>query len=594
METADRARIDKNPMATYDKKPKRGKDGAIVRYIGKNQKGMPEKFRLGYELKEAERRVELIAALWAEVENMRDGFTVKFWKPEYLKAAKLIAKEGKPTLPKSSCSERSEDYLARLALISANTGTQFEPANPNDLKSALSDVQQDLQQARTFLSLALDVPSATGQNLAEAFDAYEVHVREEATDPNGSLSPWGKTKLDQVSSIRAYLKDKRFGKRNYLTLDLAELDLECCDEMFGVFRRRPLTLRTDLTKRMTPGSSRHFTKELGKFFFWLHRSKDFEWREPDDFRFIKKTPDKLTVQEQYQKRENKKRSVIPTGHLKTLVEYALPNERILLLLGLNCAFGAVEIGQLRSGFLILDERIIDGVRFKTGNETKHRLWPQTVAGLNWVLEQRRQQRRIKPEYQDVIFITDRGKPLWHHTPKGNASNGIANIWGRLIQRVQKDDKQFPGYSFNKLRKTSATRILEIADAATASMILAHGTISDDKLLECYVQIPWDRLFKAQEQFATELGDLLDAGNPNPWEAGPKNYIGLKKIKAIIELDSQNVPAPQIAKKTGVNLATVYRQLQRKHGKRRPGRKPKPKGSAGATSIPQQPEVPKAG
>ena len=242
-----------------------------------------------------------------------------------------------------------------------------------------------------------------------------------------------------------------------------------------------------------------------------------------------------------------------------------------MLLGLNCAFGAAETASFAPGFLALEEGIIDGVRFKTGNETKHQLWPQTVAGLKWVLEERRQQNVPKPEYQDIVFLTDRGKPLWNHTKKGNASNGVANIWNRLIQRIQKDDEDFPTYSFNKLRKTSATRILKIADAAAASMILAHGTISDDKLLECYVQIPWQKLFKAQEQFAAELGDVLNAGNPNPWQPAAKNYIGLKKVKAIIKLDGENVPAAEIAKQLGVNIATVYRQLRQKHGKRRPGK-----------------------
>ena len=56
-------------MATYNKKLKRGKDGVVVRYIGRNQKGVPEKFRLGYDLTEAERRSQQIAALWAELEG---------------------------------------------------------------------------------------------------------------------------------------------------------------------------------------------------------------------------------------------------------------------------------------------------------------------------------------------------------------------------------------------------------------------------------------------------------------------------------------------------------------------------------------------
>ena len=323
---------------------------------------------------------------------------------------------------------------------------------------------------------------------------------------------------------------------------------------------------------MTPTSAGNLSKELNQFFDWIEAAEEFQWEQPKRFHKIVRTPVKLTTEEQYQKRERKKRSVIQISQLKTLFEYALPTERILLLLGLNCALGAAECGQLRTGFLDLDNGVIDGVRFKTGNETKHRLWPQTVSGLKWVLEERRQQQGARPEYQDIVFLTDRGRPLWHHTKKGNASNGIATAWNRLIGRVQKDDEHFPSYSFNKLRKTSATRILEIADAAAASMILAHGTISDDRLLECYVQIPWQKLFKAQEQFAAELGEILDAGNPNPWEPAPKNYIGLKKVKKIIELDGRNVPATEIAKQLRLNIATVYRQLQRKHGKRRPGRK----------------------
>lgn len=191
----------------------------------------------------------------------------------------------------------------------------------------------------------------------------------------------------------------------------------------------------------------------------------------------------------------------------------------------------------------------DGVRFKTGNETKHRLWPETVAGLRWVLEQRRHRKPLKPEYSDIVFLSERGKPVWHHTAKGNASNGVANIWIRLIKRVredQDDDERIPAYSFNKLRKTAATRILEIADAATASMILAHGTISDDELLEKYAQIPWKKLFAAQEQFRVELATVLNNGSDNPWEKPRKNYIGLKKVKQIIALDERGERARAIA------------------------------------------------
>lgn len=53
----------------YDKKLKRSKDGLFIRYIGRNDKGTPEKFRLGYDPLVAEERVRLIAALWQEIKE---------------------------------------------------------------------------------------------------------------------------------------------------------------------------------------------------------------------------------------------------------------------------------------------------------------------------------------------------------------------------------------------------------------------------------------------------------------------------------------------------------------------------------------------
>jgi hypothetical protein len=57
----------------YDKKLKRGKDGLFTRYVGQNGRGVPEKFRLGYELDAAEEKVRLISAIWQEIESRLSG-----------------------------------------------------------------------------------------------------------------------------------------------------------------------------------------------------------------------------------------------------------------------------------------------------------------------------------------------------------------------------------------------------------------------------------------------------------------------------------------------------------------------------------------
>ena len=358
----------------YDKKLKRSKDGLFIRYIGRNDKGTPEKFRLGYDPLVAEERVRLIAALWQEIEERTSARP--FWDRKTLEAAKAIAKGMPATLPKRDFEDPIK-YVRRLSEISKATGTRFEPTDPEGYQSGLRDLQIQMDKAKRSLSASLQVEQATGVTARQAIEAYASSIVRSSTLPNGYLKPWGRTRLDQLDSIRNYLSDERFGGRDFLALDLADLTYSRCDEIYGVFRRRPLTLRSNLQKRMAPTSAKNLIKELGNFFDWLDGAEQFDWTLPRRFHAIKKTPDDLSAAEQYDRRIAREKLVIPDDRLRTLFECALPNERMLLLLGLNCAFAASEIGQLRTGFLKLDQGTIEGIRFKSGNETRHWLWKQT-------------------------------------------------------------------------------------------------------------------------------------------------------------------------------------------------------------------------
>lgn len=567
-------------MGLYDKRLKRSKDGSIVRYIGKNEKGVPEKFRLGYDLAEATRRERLIKALWEEIDygsSHIPGVNLRkpFWLKDHLEAAKAIARGEPPRLPRGSECEDPVLYLRRIDALSEIAGERLLPSDPVHFQNGLERLNEDIATSKQIRATAMNVPDATGQSLEDAITAYETHLRASETTPDGRLTPWGKTQVDQFKSIRSYLSDARFGSRNFLTADLAELSFACCDGIYEVFRRRPLTFLSKFKRRMAPKSASNFLKAINTFFIWLDGADEFEWQLPRRYNTISRKTAPLTAEEQYERKRSKKASVIPTEHLKTLFDYSLPTERVLLLLGLNCAFGAAEIGHLRTKFVDIRQRVIDGIRFKTGNDTKHLLWPATVAGLTWTLEKRQGQPEPSQEYADIVFITERGKPLWHHTKKGNTSNGVSNVWDRLIKRIQKEQPTFPSYSFNKLRKTAATRILGLANAEVASMILAHKTISEDELLQHYVQTPWRKLFDAQEKFGNELAKSFNVLDPSPWKVQRRNHIGVLKAKQVLELDEEGVSAPNIAAQLGIALATVYRHLQDKYGKRPSGRKPAP-------------------
>ncbi len=136
---------------------------------------------------------------------------------------------------------------------------------------------------------------------------------------------------------------------------------------------------------------------------------------------------------------------------------------------------------------------------------------------------------------------------------------MSNVWYRLIRRVRKDRPEFPSYSFNKLRKTSATRILEIADAETASMILAHKTIGEDELLHHYALLPWEKLFAAQRRLGEQLAPVLEAGAPDPWATKPERiHMGVAKVKKLRELREAGVPPKEIAKSLKISVASVHR------------------------------------
>ena len=81
------------------------KDGLFIRYIGRNDKGTPEKFRLGYDPLVAEERVRLIAALWQEIEERTSARP--FWDRKTLEAAKAIAKGMPATCPRVTMKTRS-------------------------------------------------------------------------------------------------------------------------------------------------------------------------------------------------------------------------------------------------------------------------------------------------------------------------------------------------------------------------------------------------------------------------------------------------------------------------------------------------------
>jgi hypothetical protein len=94
--------------------------------------------------------------------------------------------------------------------------------------------------------------------------------------------------------------------------------------------------------------------ELTRFLRWLHLSKRFQWRKPEDFDEIDtrvpEFPDEIQA-----KATTEQVKTFTLEELCILNEYATPQERLLLLLGLNCGFGGAESGTLTRNQVFLHQ-----------------------------------------------------------------------------------------------------------------------------------------------------------------------------------------------------------------------------------------------
>jgi integrase/DNA-binding CsgD family transcriptional regulator len=563
---------------TYDTELKQGKDdGRWYRWLGENDKRTSQKFKLGRDKAEAKRRFRLILALF-ETQKETAEFYGGSWVPEHLQVAKQIAKKGGPAkLPRLSLRVNETDYVQQSSVaylqqhaLLKQQGHEFDLEDPGALAEALQVIDNDQARNRRMKAVFAGTNpdrDPTGQTIVQALDAFVDHLQTQNTSPDGSLSPWGKTQVNQVNSWRRFMsvaKETRNGEDTPLELletDLADVTVAKAQQLIDATRKRPLTFESKRTRRMAPKTSQSINKKIKHFFNWLDMSDQWDWLEPARFSRLTYKVSPLTSDERHERKLKREEWRLSDGEIRTLIRYATPAERVLILLGLNCAFGAGEIGNLRISEVKFATSEINGIRFKTGSEARHHLWPETVEALEWEL--RRRERLPKAASStDIFFLAEKGgNLLWSRSKAGNYKNGIAKRWNDLMKRVRIDRPDFHKYSFGKLRKTAAIRLIALADAEVASMLLSHGTPSGDKILAAYVNIPWQKLYAAQKAYGETVRPLLETEHP-PFEQPAKSYIGLRKAERILQEYKNGRPVQQIARAIGVSVMTVYRHVDR--------------------------------
>ena len=375
------------------------------------------------------------------------------------------------------------------------------------------------------------------------------------------LTLYGNLRLERVERFKDHHPD----------IPLSSLNYDLCEEMIRHWRQRPPHKKSG--KATGKDNARHHISELDRFFDWLDQTDRFAWTKP---RGIERIDRKLreTDEERARKLSAIQKETYTVDELAVLNRHATPVERLLLYVGLNCAMGAAELGRLRlCDFILLckhehasrldfDSSEADSflrcLRAKTTVFGEWLLWPETVQMVQWSIARRKKIPDFGPTA--VLVASESGAP-WYSEGSKNPQVRFTNVWNDLIRRVrkEKEHQDFRRLPFGTLRDTLPDIIRHRFGDELASLCVAHGNaFRGDSLLDCYTNRPFGRLHKAIRELHLHFVPMFAAAPADPTAQPRKRYTSLETHKRIQELLSQKVPVAKVAKKCGLDRATVYR------------------------------------
>lgn len=582
----------------------------LGRKLGSGGKRVQHKFRLGCDKHSAERRDHQLRQMWEQIEK-DSGTGESLWNEATLDIAKQVARGAdRIILSPVEHDESPRDYARRLqATQDRFPFLRFAASDQQRYAEGLGDRAYDLREVVVMenpydnfwkqkeVSDLLQAPpmrpqhDATavandpaaqmlsapyrstlqaadeGATLHQAFDAYGVWIKGHYFDVGrDGITDHGYTKLGQLETLKSRHDDTA----------LSKIDYEYIERMYRYWRQRPLkNSPREKQERISRASVHNYIGELHRFFKWLHRSGEFAWRKPEDFDEIDRSvpPDAETVKKQIRNVET-----FRLEELQLLNRYARPTERLYLMLGLNCGFGAKEIATLTIGEVFLhqalseeeqelfgfpstaDDSFVSLVRNKTTIVGKYLLFDQTTKMLEWIWARRLKQPNPTPDQR--LILNTKGRPLDQRSPKGNPSRQIPNSFVRLKERIRNDGNAIHDLPFKCLRKTAGDLVRRFSDGEVAGVFLLHGQpVKTDKLSEVYTNRPFGKVYEAIRRMEKHLAPVFAEVGDDPTLQQARTHTSRKAVDKIAEMDRQGSSVREIAEATGKSKTTIHRHLQ---------------------------------
>lgn len=212
--------------------------------------------------------------------------------------------------------------------------------------------------------------------------------------------------------------------------------------------------------------------------------------KPFRLKVLLKTPSKKSIRAERNEREPQ---MMQPPELRKVLRMATLQMRAMVLLGLNCAFGASDISSLPVSAVNLETGWIDFPRPKTGIPRRCPLWPETVDAIGTVIAK---QRAVKdPLAAGRVFVTRHGSTYVGMSPAGKYIDSVGLTFGKLLRKLElKRD----GVNFYTLRRIFETVAGESEAQVPVDHIMGHSPDSDDMSAIYRQQISDSRLKSATD------------------------------------------------------------------------------------------------
>lgn len=190
---------------------------------------------------------------------------------------------------------------------------------------------------------------------------------------------------------------------------------------------------------------------------------------------IRKFTDQKNTKKGHGRKHN--REPLTWKQLEKLFAVAGITDTALVMLGLNCGFGNMDIATIKLADINFENATISHPRPKTKVPRDFELWPETIEAIKLYIQKERPRARDQ-ETDKLLFVGRRGRPLvWeeiNEKGKMNRSDAIKNRFKRLFDKAGL--RRNYGTGFYILRHCFATIIGTCSnDTREVQAALGHAT-----------------------------------------------------------------------------------------------------------------------